>query len=68
MADTIVNTPGTTTSDSGSGAGFILGAIILVVFAFLVFYYGLPMLRAASTPTNVNVEVPKQVDVNVQPK
>jgi hypothetical protein len=52
-----------TTTDSGSGMGFLLGVIMLIVFAFLLFYYGLPALRSASSGPTVNV--PGKIDVNV---
>lgn len=48
-------------TDSGSGVGTMLGIILLVVLAFLLFYYGLPAIRNAGT----NVNVPGKIDVNV---
>ena len=59
---TIVNNPGTTT-DSGSGMGFVLGVLLLLLVAFLFFVYGLPAIsRTMSTP---QINVPGTVDVNV---
>lgn len=59
---TIVNNPPVTQHDS-SGNGFLLGVILLIVFAVLFFMYGLPYLTSAmSGPT---VQVPDKVDVNV---
>jgi hypothetical protein len=58
---TIVNNPGTTQRDSGSG--FLIGVILLIVFAILFFIYGLPYLaNSFSGPT---VQVPDKVNVNV---
>jgi hypothetical protein len=47
-------------SDS-SGMSFLIGIVLILLMAFLIFYYGLPALR--STGTTVNV--PKSIDVNV---
>ena len=45
-----------------NGMGLILGVILLIVLFFIVFYYGLPYLRSASSP---QINVPSKVDVNV---
>lgn len=48
---------------TGSGGmGFLLGVILLLATLFLFFYYGLPMMRQATSPT---INIPRQVDVNV---
>lgn len=70
---TIVNNP--SSDNSGSGMGFVLGILVLIVFVLVLFYYGLPALRgrtASSTPesasggsSEINVDVPDKVDVNV---
>jgi hypothetical protein len=58
---TIVNNPDTGRSDSGSG--FLLGVILLIIFAVLFFVYGLPYItNSMSGPT---VQIPDKVDVNV---
>jgi hypothetical protein len=59
---TVVNTQ-PTTSESNSGMGFLLGAILLIVFAVLFFLYGLPYLTQSMQGPQVNV--PGQIDVNV---
>ena len=46
-----------------NGMGFVAGVILLIVFAFLLFYYGLPMLRQSTASPQINV--PGKVDVNV---
>lgn len=63
---TVVNTPGSTSSDS-SGMGMIIGVIVLLAIVFLIFFYGMPLLRGTSTQQNnaPSVQVPDQVDVNV---
>lgn len=60
---TVVNTPGTTTSDSSGGMGFLLGVVLLIIFAVLFFLYGLPYLTQSMQGPSVNV--PGEVDVNV---
>jgi hypothetical protein len=60
---TIVNNPDTGHTHGDSGNGFLLGVILLIVFAVLFFIYGLPYItNAVSGPT---VQVPDKVDVNV---
>ena len=59
---TIVNNPGTT-ADNDSGMGFLLGAILLIIFAVLFFIYGLPYLTQSFSGPQINV--PGKVDVNV---
>jgi hypothetical protein len=62
---TVVNNPQPTTSDNGMG--FLLGVILIVVFALLFFFYAIPYLRTtfqgAQSP---QINVPGQVDVNVK--
>lgn len=63
---TIVNTP--TSTDSGSGMGFVLGVILLIAFALLFFFYGLPMVGSwFQSMSGPQVNVPGQIDVNVNP-
>ena len=62
---TVVNNPQPTTSDNGMG--FLLGTILLIVFAVLFFFYALPYLRTTLQGTQApQVNVPGQVDVNVK--
>ncbi len=65
MADTVVNTaPAAAPVERDSGGfGFFLGVLLLLVVAFLVIYFGFGAIRGATSGTTVNV--PKQVDVNV---
>lgn len=64
---TIVNTTPAAPSDSGSSAQFLIGAVLLLVLAFLFFYYGLPAIRTATAPAQqgTSIQVPDQIDVNV---
>ncbi|KKP28564.1 MAG: hypothetical protein UR15_C0025G0013 [Parcubacteria group bacterium GW2011_GWA2_31_28] len=62
---TVVNNP--PNSDSGgNGMGFLLGVILLVVAVFLLFTYGLPILQRSGGNANPQLNVPGQVDVNIQ--
>ena len=58
---TVVNNPPTTSE--GGGYGFLLGVILLIVFAVLFFLYGLPYLTQSFSGPQVTV--PGQIDVNV---
>jgi hypothetical protein len=62
---TIVNaTPNST--DRGSGLGFLLGVLLLIIFGVLFVYYLAPGLTrgfmGAGTPS---IQVPGKIDVNV---
>lgn len=54
------------TQDSSSGMGFFLGVLALIIFFIFLMYYGLPILRGATSTPQINV--PKDVNVNVQQK
>lgn len=60
---TIVNNP-PASDNSGGPMGMIIGIIVLVVLAFLGFYYGLPALRRMQVGTP-QINVPSEIDVNV---
>jgi hypothetical protein len=66
MATTIVNPAPSKNSSTGSGMGFLLGAIVLIVFLALFFVYALPFIRGLSGGVQVTVPVPKNINVNVQ--
>jgi len=66
---TVVNNP-TPTQDSG-GSGFLLGAIILVIFVAVLLYFGIPAIKNMG-PVQVNtpapqVVVPSNVNVTTTP-
>lgn len=60
---TIVNTPGNTGGDTSSGTNTVLIVVLLIGLFLLFMYFGLPLLRRATTAPQINV--PDQVDVNV---
>ncbi len=49
---------------SGEGIGTLLAVIIALAVLFLLFFYGLPLLRGATKAPQVNV--PGQIDVNIK--
>jgi hypothetical protein len=62
---TVVNNP--QPAASNNGMGFLLGVILIIVFAVLFFFYGLPYLRTAfQGAPGSQLNVPSQVDVNVK--
>ena len=75
MADTHVIREST---GGDSSFGFFMGMILLIVFLFLLFFYGLPAIRNMGTGGNQqnvtipdsgnqtpNIQVPDKVDINV---
>jgi hypothetical protein len=63
MATVVNTTPATT--DSGSGTGFLLGILLIIVMAILFFVYGLPALTNSVSQSQPQVNVPGKIDVNV---
>lgn len=70
MATTIINpAPTNNNSTTDSGMGFLLGVILLIVFGFLFFIYGIPLIKqglGGLGSGGINVNLPKTVDVKVQ--
>jgi hypothetical protein len=66
MATTIINPTPTTNASGNNGIGFLIGAIVLVVFVVIFFIYGLPLLRSLSGNGGVQVNIPKSINVSVQ--
>ena len=65
---TIVNNPAPSQESSG-GSGFLIGVVLLIVFAAVFLYFGIPAIKRMG-PIQVNVPapqvvVPDSVDVNV---
>lgn len=58
---TVITTP---RSDSGNGMGFLLGVILLIVFAIAFLLYGLPYV--ANSLQGPQINVPSKLDVNIQ--
>ena len=66
---TIVNTPAAShehlVEDSSSNAmNIVLGLIITLIVAFLLFYYGLPLIRTATAPN----QTPQQINNYAPPQ
>ncbi len=66
---TVINTP--SSSQESSGVGFLIGAVLIIVFAAFLLYFGIPALNQMK-PAQINVPAPQivmpdKVDVNVQP-
>jgi hypothetical protein len=49
--------------ETSAGLGWVVGLMLLIALAFLLFYYGLPAFRGAATTPQINV--PGQIDVNM---
>lgn len=64
MADYVVHEHQDGVSESNS-SGFLFSIILLAIVLFLLFFYGLPLLRNSATP---QVNVPGRVDVNLNQK
>lgn len=64
MATTIINPA--PNNNNNNGMGFLVGAIVLIIFAILFFVYALPYIRGSSGNGGVQVNVPESIDVNVQ--
>jgi hypothetical protein len=68
MATTIIN-PAPTASPSGNnGIALLIVVGALVILALLFFVYAIPFIRglSSSKEIQVNIPVPKTVNVNVQ--
>jgi hypothetical protein len=59
---TVIEHRDTTRGDNGTG--FMLGVLMLIIFAVLFFVYGLPMI--SNTMRGPQINVPGKIDVNVQ--
>ncbi|MBP7967071.1 hypothetical protein KAZ66_02245 [Candidatus Woesebacteria bacterium] len=53
------------TTDNNSGMGFLFGVILLIVFMFFLFYFGLPAIQN-SIGGGTQINVPDKVDINVK--
>jgi phage baseplate assembly protein gpV len=58
---TIVNSAAPTPTSDNGGSGFLIGAVVIVLFVLALLYFGIPALRRAE-PVQVNVATP---EVNV---
>jgi hypothetical protein len=65
MATIINNPPGSGNSNNDSGAGFLVGIVLLIIFVAAFFIYGLPYLRDRNSGgTQINIPDEVNVDVN----
>lgn len=64
MATTIIN-PSPSQESSSNGMGLVIGAILIIAFIALLFYFGLPYLQNGFGGTT-QVNIPDKVNVNVQ--
>ena len=52
--------------NTNNNMGYIFGSLIIVLFMYLFFVYGLPMIRSRNASPTINV--PSQIDVNLNNK
>ena len=67
MATTIINPAPSTSSSDSSWVGILLGTLVLIVLVALFIIYALPFIRGLSGNGTVQINLPKSVNVNVQP-
>lgn len=60
---TIVNNPQPVESHN-SGVSFLVGVILLIVFAYMLFVYGLPYLQSSMARPQVTIPSDINVDIN----
>lgn len=63
---TIINNPTPTATEGGGSGGLVLGMVVALIVVLLFFFVALPAMRDTSSTPNTTIEVPDQVDVNVQ--
>jgi hypothetical protein len=61
---TIINNP-PANDNSGGPMGMIIGIIVLIVLVYLGYVYGLPALRQVQFGGTPQINVPSEIDVNV---
>jgi hypothetical protein len=61
---TVINNPSPSTPDNNSSLAPLLTLLTLGLLGFLFFVYGLPLLRRASAPPQINV--PDKVDIDIK--
>jgi hypothetical protein len=64
MATRIYNETPAYNADNSGSMGTFLGILLLLAFFLILFFYGLPLLRNATSGPQINV--PSQLDVNVR--
>ena len=69
MATTIINPAPVNHESTDSGMGFLLGAILLIVFGFLFFIFAVPLIKQGLNGLGtggIQINLPKTLDVKVQ--
>ncbi|GEM_PF-1054190 len=61
---TIVNNPAPTNDQSNSLMPLVYLGVFIALIVFAI-YFGLPVLRRATTPNQTQITVPDKIDVNV---
>lgn len=51
--------------ESRGGSGFLLGIILIVLFAVLFLVYGLPYIQNSMRGGGTNINIPERVNVDV---
>lgn len=62
---TVINNPSVERESAGSGAGWTLAIILVVLVAALLILFGLPALNNTPADTGTDVNLPDEVNVNV---
>lgn len=66
MATTIVNPTPNNNSSSSNSVGYLIGGVVFLVIAFLFIVYVLPSIQKGFNMGGTNVNVPKDLNVNVK--
>lgn len=66
MATTIINPPANSNASDNNGLGFLIGAVVLIVFGILFFVYVFPYIQGLGGNGGIQINVPKNIDVKVQ--
>ncbi|MFA6602585.1 MAG: hypothetical protein WCT01_02155 [Candidatus Shapirobacteria bacterium] len=64
---TIVNNPPPVPQNTNNGLGPVVALISILLLGALFYIYGLPALRRANFGSTPQINVPNQIDVNINP-
>ena len=63
---TVINNPGGTGDNAGGwGPGAIIGIILAIIVVFVLLVYGIPAMRSTRSTGGPSVNVPSDVNINV---